>query len=218
MRKGPVSIGIAAGLIAIVLLLAWAASASATRTVFCQENVGVCPEAKQYPAQTWVTTVVEAEEVPGTYSEIIIPGLTTVSCAFGKVSGSASVQKEGPLTGYAVFSNPPCSPEGCSFYDFTEPTWELEATGGGDGAIVISNPLLKVVCTKSPNITCEYGAPTVNAEFEGGPPGEAFLTGEETALELKAGGLACNLYKKATLRFRTQVREPMSASGTYLTN
>ena len=201
-----------------MLVLAGAGHASAAHSVFCKENVAVCPGAGQYPAESNAAGSI-SNEVAGTFAEVEIPGLATLSCSAAKVTGYAVVNKEGPMTGKGYFSSSVCSPEGCSFHSVGEHLWEWESTGGGDGTVTMSNPVLRVICTKSPAFTCDYGAAAANAEFEGGPGGEAFIADEGTALEMvNAGSIVCNFYVNAILRFRYFVVSPSLIDPVYLTN
>lgn len=202
-----------AGMTAILVL---PESASASHSVFCQENVSTCSKESQYPAESWLTTTLEGL---GVYGELEISGLVGISCTLGKVQGPPQVNEEGPMTGHvAAFWFSQCSPEGCAVNSTltAEAPWELSATGGGNGSIVISGLVLPVSCS-TPNFICTYEAKTISAVFEGGVAEAAFVKGKETSLSWLSG-FSC-FAREAKLRFRTRVHDPVREGyGTYLTN
>lgn len=190
------------------------ASASASHSVLCKEKVSVCPEAKQWPAKTWVTS---ALGFAGTYGEFELPGLVTInSCGGGKFSGTPEPHAEGPMTGtLGMFFFSSCKPEGCSVESWTGWAWEWAATGSGNGTITVAKPDLTATCTKTPfAFSCKYSAASLTAKFESSvAPETSFIKGEGTEWGL-VGGTNC-VVSKANVRFRTSVRE---LGPVYLTN
>lgn len=213
MRRKIGLLGTCAMAIALLGAASLPASASASHSVLCKENVSVCPEAKTWPANTYVTSAVG---FAGTYAELELPGVVTIgSCGGGKFSGPVSPNKEGPATGtLAMFFFSSCAPEGCRAESLTESAWQWTAAGGGNGSITVSTPSINAICTKSPFVfNCKYSAASLIASFEGsgGPP--AYIKDTGTAMSL-VGGTGC-FALKANLSFRTSVQ---SSGPFYLTN
>lgn len=207
-----------AGLATIALLIAGTGEASATHSVFCEENVSTCPAGSQYAAETGLVATLEGASA---YGEVELPGAMTMACTSGKMNGKALVQKEGPMTGEVTnFWMSGCQPETCQMSaENPKFPWEVQATGAGDGAIDISGPLITVSCAKFPWIfKCKYEAPSLPADFEGGPAvWERFIHGEETSFALVSGS-GC-FAKQVNLRFRYVIWVPARENKPlYLTN
>jgi hypothetical protein len=153
----------------IIGMLLVAAGATALPTKLCKLKLAACAK-----AETWTLSgaaedfEVAVKEKVGVKLEM--GTFLTVSCNGGKL-GFALSEGAGPLTGeVSKWNFAGCTP-GCVIAtpksEATGYTASMEATGGGNGTIVIANtPVLEAKCTGGP--TCVYKATSISLPFQGG--------------------------------------------------
>lgn len=202
-----------------------AASAMATRTVLCSINEEVCAKENTYSSEFGLelTGYVGWE---GTSRELELPGVATLTCVSGKLGTQLKEQEEGPMTGEVnrwTFDTP-CAPTGCTIKPSPAEApmgypAELEAVGGGDGVLRISEPVLIATCNQFPLFfQCAYTTEMMEVEVEGGGEkgGEhAYLSTEAPLARVGGWGFNCAA-STAVFRSHYEVYEP--ASAVYVTH
>jgi hypothetical protein len=136
----------------------------------------------------------------GTSVEVALPEVT-ISCPIGKFFMVLS-ETEGPLVGEVTRWKPVnCGPEPC-YLEALETGYsaELEATGGGDGALTVVASSFLADCF--PPI-CLYSSTPIEFTVEGGAPAHMAT---EAAMGLESGFGACG--NPATLKAGYQISSP----------
>ena len=215
-------IGLALAAAAMVTASIGAGTAIAKRTVLCHKNEAVCAKANTYSASEFATELTGYVGEKGTFVELELPKVAVLGCTNAKLGTRLKQTAEGPMVGegnrWPFFA--PCSPASCSITTSPEtpvgyPS-ELEAVGGGNGQLRVSNPVLVGSCTKLPTLfECRYTTATMKFTVTGGgeKAGEHAYISTTAPLTLKSG---FNCTATATYRAKFEVYEP--GSSVYVTN
>jgi hypothetical protein len=164
-----------------VLAFAGAGSASAAGTVLCKEDATPCPSALQYPSGT---------ELAIEGNSTFVSGFTNMECATSMVADAGAASGEPLLAQMTSVEWTNCTSNlGVCTRTALNLPWgsSIAATGGGNGALTVSKPKLRLTCAGT---TCEYEASSAKATLTGGNP--FTVTASKIELTKTGGGFLCS--------------------------
>jgi hypothetical protein len=167
-----------------VIAVGGAASASAEGVVLCKVNKDPCPKESLGNSELYGFEEVGKTKIK-TELSVALTGVITTECSPGKLVTKFNASLETPRLGETyLFYFFTCN-KGCTVAaEKQKYATSLEATGGGNGRLLISEPKLLVNCGFG--LVCTYAkAKPVEVTVKGGEPASLSV---DALMELQPGG------------------------------